>query len=468
MKIRNTILAVIAASTLETLPADEYSRFTVGMSNLGEIQGYLEVGAKGPRRIRVFPITQFHEISVSKGGDITLHFQVVQFPSNESANLRKKLKGNYVTNLDKVEVDSLQWDDLEVAVEVGGRQNLITRPFGGNRGTYQIKGTDYETIEALFDSGVILQSRYNIPTSSFSSIDLKIDYKSISNIKINAFKKVLRSSTIEEGGILFWKYRNEIINESTKAESKFKSSSNTSQSWDITLVDPTPAMEKRVDEFLSFQQAELKVVSQNHSNAAGSATEEGAKQIASLHSRYAEALRVKDIETQIDVLKAVASLSSGDILGFLANGVAFSSNSISGNQEAYISTSTSISSKVSASMKEFLLRSSHVSFGQSFSVSGNLFSKVYLMSVMDRIRNSPHVPGLFLTPGNAELQLTNIVLFKRDDVRLLIYLHQNGRFESDSTIPVFKDGKLVGLPALEAARNTGSPRWTQYLEYFGY
>ncbi len=123
------------------------------------------------------------------------------------------------------------------------------------------------------------------------------------------------------------------------------------------MVDPDPELQAELEKVLGFSQTTQAALVAKHTAAANQTSSDD---LADLHSKYASAVAAKDIDAQIDVLKAVALLSAGDIMGFLANGLAFNKSSTSSNFNYYSSSNVTVDTAYEQNFNKTLIKNSRI------------------------------------------------------------------------------------------------------------
>ena len=234
----------------------------------------------------------------------------------------------------------------------------LTPPSTGYiKGSIHYDGEDLDVMKSILTGDYIISMKYTFPLSSFSGLYVKINQNGLTNVKTSAFKKFATSIKKEAGGILFWKYSSEVA--STSASEKFSSDQNTSldTTTNIVMVDPDPELQAELEKVLGFSQTTQAALVAKHTAAANQTSSDD---LADLHPKYASAVAAKDIDAQIDVLKAVAALSAGDIMGFLANGLAFNKSSTSSNFNYYSSSNVTVDTAYEQEFNKTLIKNSRI------------------------------------------------------------------------------------------------------------
>ena len=117
-------------------------------------------------------------------------------------------------------------------------------------------------------------------------------------------------------------------NEASRSSSSFNKLSRTVVMKNVS----DPILVAMVDEF-AWPPTGREQVIENHLKAAAIAQSSGNKALADVHTHYAESLAkaAANDAPKVDTVKAAAALAEGDMLSFLASGVAVSNNSNSGS-----------------------------------------------------------------------------------------------------------------------------------------
>lgn len=363
-----TFLAVLALATgLSPLAADEFHFF----SGVYGYSGYAQTPPGPSTKVRVFPqLSLLAEPTTAKNnGDISVNYGIITKSPNP--NLAKIVVQN-VLNLPASAaagygVDMMRLEDVMVALEVNGEEvgvhkmgALTPTGFGLSKGQVYYKGGDPEIIEAIVAGDFTLRMSYTYPLSTFSGLYLSVDQKMFTSTRAKAFKEFVSKVKKEAGGILFWKYSSEVASISARESFESETSSSFASSTNIVMVDPTPETQKRLETLLGFVQSSQQSVVASHEAAADKAQNSGKPSLATLHSQYASAVNAKDVDAQINVLAAVASLSQGDILGFLANGMAFQKSSGSSSFNYYGTTTVSVDSSFQNDYNETIIKNARV------------------------------------------------------------------------------------------------------------
>lgn len=170
---------------------------------------------------------------------------------------------------------------------------------------------------------------YDFPYQNFSSLAINIKEELLTKIKIDVFRELIQSSSSSSGGFFIWKWKQQTHRVVEKNRVNFDASNSNRTDISIVYRDATPEMLERINTVLGFYSTTKADLVKAHNEAYTKAMTSNNLALGDLHKRYIDAVQADDIGKSIDVLRAAAALSDGNLFTFLASGVAFSENSSS-------------------------------------------------------------------------------------------------------------------------------------------
>ncbi|NOQ26279.1 MAG: SUMF1/EgtB/PvdO family nonheme iron enzyme [Bacteroidales bacterium] len=187
----------------------------------------------------------------------------------------------------------------------------------------------------LLEQDYIVQSNFKYLSSKFQSASAIKDVNSFVDYAAEQFRKDIVRASSSSSGFLIWKSSRRSIQRYVEEQSHQNLSSGTVSKYEYKLYDvDDETLKKQVDNFL-FPESSLNETVNNHLEAAKNALNNGNKDMAQIHTDYANFLQnnatsLADVN-HINVLGALTSLGKGNIASFLAQGFAFNNTGSSGN-----------------------------------------------------------------------------------------------------------------------------------------
>lgn len=182
----------------------------------------------------------------------------------------------------------------------------------------------FSNLNALRLGNFELKIEYDFPYQKFSSLSINIKEELLTKVKIDVFKELIQQSSSSSGGFFIWKWKQQTHRVIEKNRVNFEASNSDASDISIVYRDATPEMMERISTILGFYATTKAQLIEAHKAAYNAAMNNGNTNLGNLHKNYAEAVQADDISKSIDVLKAAAALSEGNLFMFLASGVAFS------------------------------------------------------------------------------------------------------------------------------------------------
>jgi len=196
-----------------------------------------------------------------------------------------------------------------------------------------------------------LKIEYDFPYQKFSSLSINISEQLVTKVKIDVFKELIQQSSSSSGGFLFWKWKEKTHRVIERNRINFDASNNSTSDISIVYRDATPEMVERINTVLGFYTLTKKDLLEKHNAAYNAAM---GTNLGDLHKKYHDAVEADDVSKSIDILKAAAALSEGDLFTFLASGVAFSDNSSYGYSSFHGIKRVNISSSSNSTYNEIM------------------------------------------------------------------------------------------------------------------
>lgn len=171
---------------------------------------------------------------------------------------------------------------------------------------------------------------YKFRDSKVSSINAQFDAKTI----IDQFMKESQTSAQQSSssGWSFLGFGSRRKSLKTSFDRSVENQYN-GDHYQSTVVEMYDATDDMIAEFERdfFPELTQQRVIENHLKAANEAAAQGNTALRDLHLKYASSLQNNDPNLEVDIAKAVASLSQNDYVGFIANGVRWGDYRTEGN-----------------------------------------------------------------------------------------------------------------------------------------
>ncbi|MDF2193440.1 ankyrin repeat domain-containing protein [Paraflavitalea sp. CAU 1676] len=325
-------------------------------------QGYVEFveGTQTSRNIYVLPVlglpgtAYYHNtpwgfgaptantgIEIADNGDLFLNFKihtntshlpssfkqdVINYIAGKGFNFSKYAtvaQGNYLVTFVKPQQTKVKLyldnEEFETLTLTG----ILDANFNGK---FRIPASKVNLIRlGKFD----VKIEYDFPYQNFSSISINIKEELLTKIKIDVFREIIQSTSSSSGGFFIWKWQQQTHRVVEKNRVNFDASNSNKSDISIVYRDATPAMLDRISTVLGFYATTKQDLVKAHNEAYAKAMNSKNLALGDMHKKYIEAVQADDIGKSIDVLKAAAALSDGNLFTFLASGVAFSDASSS-------------------------------------------------------------------------------------------------------------------------------------------
>ena len=199
--------------------------------------------------------------------------------------------------------------------------------------------------------------------AEFSGLNLEFSRTDISTAHVNAFKEVVSKVKKSGGKIWFVDWSKTVAKHSTTLRTKSETTNETQSSLHLVLTDDEkrPDMLERLNGYLGLIDLKEEDCIRRHEASMKLALKDRDKALEAVHKAYIEAIKVKDPDREVNALKAAADLSKGNILKFLADGVAFGTGKGKGQMRFSATTDSSTVSKLDDQTKEVILQTGFAS-----------------------------------------------------------------------------------------------------------
>lgn len=246
------------------------------------------------------------------------------------------------TNITNDENISRSWNDLSPNTVAMNDLSINVLVDGEVVGTTKIKNTVVSDgvlpnvyinnitpyiINRLKDKEYELSISYSFKDSRLSSIHGKVNYQRLINKIISDSRKVTTETS--SGGFQFLGFgkRKQSMRESVKEQFDEQFSDKSYANTTVTMDDADDELVNYFESIFFPKISESEVISR-HLEAAEKAAQAGKKDLEKAHRKYANYLSTQNPDLSVDTGAALASLSEGDYLGFIAQG--FKAGSVKG------------------------------------------------------------------------------------------------------------------------------------------
>lgn len=360
--LRGTMITLLLGCLFQLIPMKTFAAEFPWFKVMDSYQGYVEFveGSQTTRNIYVLPVlglpgtAYYHNtpwgfsaptaktgIEIGDNGDMFLNFKI----HTNNDHLPASFKQDVINNIAGTGFDFSKY------ATVGQGNYLVT--FIKPQQTKVTLFIDNEEFQTLTLNGILdanyngkfripadklnlirlgkfdVKIEYDFPYQNFSSLSINIKEELLTKIKIDVFRELIQRSSSSSGGFFIWKWKQQTHRVVEKNRVNFDASNSNKTDISIVYRDPTPEMLERINTVLGFYSTTKADLVKAHSDAYVKAMTSNNLALGDLHKRYIDAMQADDIGKSIDVLKAAAALSDGNLFTFLASGVAFSDNSSS-------------------------------------------------------------------------------------------------------------------------------------------
>ncbi len=348
-----SILLILIFHPWQTATAAEFPWFKVN----DYYEGFVEFndGESTIRKIYVLPVLGtpgtafFHDkpwvfgetsydngIDLVDNGDAFLNFKIITnndcLPKDFKEKVLSYISGNgfntskYKTlNIDQYIVQFIKPQNIKVALSID-RKEFASKIYSGILGAnYRDKFQIPEKyINEIRKGNYDLQISYDFPYQTFSSLTINIDEKMLTNIKIETYRQLFQQSSSVTNGFFFIKWRENTQRTIESNRVSMNATNENTSRIEIVSRDAKPEMEERINTMLGFATITKNQLIAQHTASMNYALNSNNMQLGDLHRKYIDAVKSDDLPSAFDVAKSAAALASGDVLSFIASGIAFS------------------------------------------------------------------------------------------------------------------------------------------------
>jgi hypothetical protein len=303
-------------------------------------------------------------ISVRTNGDIVLKYLILSAPSKLPFNFRQEVSRSIMQNgfrptgfnengLNEYQIVFPKITNIVAKIIVDG-EVIREESFGStfvsaeHTGEFLFRQND-NNYSAIYNGDFKITLDFQFPYETFSSMSLKINQATLTNIKVDVFRQVIRKAKSSGSKMWFIDTRKETIKTIEKERISTSANSSFSSNIDIILRDPDEIILKQMESFLGYQKISKDDLLLRHKELQTAAVLNGNPKLGELSANYIKALNNNDESAQIDILASLAALEKGDILTFFASGVSFKESSSS---TSYTYTA-SIETEITMEQSEF-------------------------------------------------------------------------------------------------------------------
>ncbi|KIC61146.1 ankyrin repeat domain-containing protein [Chryseobacterium taiwanense] len=298
-------------------------------------------------------------VVIRPNGDIVIKYLILsstaKLPMDFRTNVAKSIIGNGFkpsgfdqTGLDNYQLVIPKIKNITVKVIIDG--NVIKQETLGNTftsseytGDFLFK-TDDENYSNIYNGDFKISLDYEFPYETFSGLSLKIDQTALTNIKVEAFREVIRKAKSSGSKMWFIDTRKKTIKTIEKERISTSSTSSYTNNVDIVLRDPDETILKHLDNLLGYVPLSKNDFISRHAQLQATALAASKPELGKLSAEYVKATEDNNEPAQIDILASLAALEKGDILSFFASGVSFKQSSTSASYSFSSILETSVSS----------------------------------------------------------------------------------------------------------------------------
>lgn len=343
--------------------------------NVQGFEGWVEYTANttADRRINVLPrlygpsgvgefggasIDASKLVSVKSNGDIIIKYLVLSSPSKLPTDFRTNVARSIIqlgfrpagfdqNGLQNYQIVIPKITNITVKLIIDGevvKQEALGNTFTSaeHTGEFLFKQDDIN-YSNIHNGDFKITLDYEFPYETFSGLSLKMDQTALSNVKVEAFREVIRKVKSSGSKMWFIDTRKQTIKTIERERISTASTSNYTNNVDIVLRDPDETLLKKLDELLGYVKLSRTDFLTRHAQLQATALATANPKLGELSANYIKAIENNDEPAQIDILSSLAALKKGDILSFFASGFSFkeSSNSTSYSYSAVLETSVS-------------------------------------------------------------------------------------------------------------------------------
>lgn len=190
------------------------------------------------------------------------------------------------------------------------------------------KNLGLSTYRNLMEGEFLVQTEFRFLSSKFQSASASVNLKGHTTYFVDAFKQAISRASSTSTGFLFWQNTQKRISEFIQERSNESLSSENVENYEYRLYDvESQNLINQVENFI-FPETTISETIQNHRQAAQEARTTNNTELAKAHEDYASLLEANrgnlGQAKQVDTAKALEALAKEDLIGFLANGFAFS------------------------------------------------------------------------------------------------------------------------------------------------
>jgi ankyrin repeat protein len=343
-------------------------------------------------------------IAVKPDGSIIVKYLILSdpaaLPKEFKENVYNQIKGSgypiTLQNLNNYQLNFVKASNIIVSLVVNG--NVVqSKNFGGGIISSRYTGEfninyDSDYYSEIRNGQFKIEMNFAFPYTNFSGLTINLNQTAINRIKVESFRQVIQQRSTSGSSFLIWDFRRTVVRNIEKERISSNVTSQYVSNIDIVLRDPDETTLSILDNLLGVTKLSKEDFIKRHEALTLQAFAQNNPKLGDLSKRYVEAVKNNDEAKQLDVLKSLVALQSGDIATFIATGVRFSESSVSGNStyvgvfEANI-TSTNIENYTSKVIKtieynyttmieDFSLMS-HVILQAELSQRMNLFGSMY-------------------------------------------------------------------------------------------
>ena len=368
-KLRLTLI-ILLNTIISICQAAEFPWF-----NIQGFEGWVEYtsNTSADRRINVLPrlygpsgvgefggaiVDPSKLVSVKSNGDIIIKYLILSSPSKLPTDFRTNVAKSIIqlgfrpadfdqNGLQNYQIVIPKITNITVKLIVDGevvKQEAFGNTFTSSEhtGEFRFKQDD-SNYSNIHNGDFKITLDYEFPYETFSGLSLKMDQTALSNIKVEAFREVIRKVKSSGSKMWFIDTRKQTIKTIERERISTTSTSNYTNNVDIVLRDPDETLLKQLDELLGYVKLSRNDFLSRHAQLQATALATANPKLGELSANYIKAIENNDEPMQIDILASLAALKKGDILSFFASGVSFkeSSNSTSYSYSAVLETSVS-------------------------------------------------------------------------------------------------------------------------------
>lgn len=234
---------------------------------------------------------------------------------------------------------------VEMTLKIGNETFIYSSASGSFVGqsylTINIKSNDKVIIASLLENDFTVNIKYKIPISKFASGHANFKWNEFMSIFTEKAYSSIKKTNSSGFSFLFLSNVRKSVSESVNEYAQQSSVSKVSLQSHIQVRDDSDGSILTRLISLVFPEIAKDELINRHTQAATEASQSGDSARATLHNNYIAALKADDMKGMTDVVAALGAMAKNDVLGFLANGVAFKSSSGRGTyQYRHLSNAT--------------------------------------------------------------------------------------------------------------------------------